>query len=124
VLNLLKTTISLGLWKKMKSFRELIPLLVFRINKIDEIEFSTTEKDQRAFIEGRKEKFKLKNPELAQSIDCKIKVTEIFTLINELEIDIRLRYIMNFFTGIYKATEDFNVYDFIEDDRVPMPEEG
>ena len=108
----------------MKSFRELIPLLVFRINKIDEIEFSTTEKDQRAFIEERKEKFKLKNPELAQSIDCKIKVTEIFTLINELEIDIRLRYIMNFFTGIYKATEDFNVYDFIKDDRVPIPEEG
>lgn len=30
---------------------------------------------------------------------------------NELEIDIRLRYVMNFFKGLYDATEDFNIYD-------------
>ena len=30
---------------------------------------------------------------------------------NELELDIRIRYMMNFFKGIYDASEDFNVYD-------------
>lgn len=36
---------------------------------------------------------------------------------NELEIDIRLRYIMNFFKGLYEATENFTLYEleFSED---------
>lgn len=33
---------------------------------------------------------------------------------NEYEIDIRLRYLMNFFKGLYETTEDFNAYDTIE----------
>ena len=38
---------------------------------------------------------------------------------NELELDIRLRYCMNFFKGIYLATENFNVYDFEIEQQVP-----
>lgn len=30
---------------------------------------------------------------------------------NELELDIRIRYMMNFFKGMYDASEDFNIYD-------------
>ncbi len=36
---------------------------------------------------------------------------------NELEIDIRLRYIMNFFKGLYLSTENFNVYDMLYDEE-------
>ena len=37
---------------------------------------------------------------------------------NELEIDIRLKYIMNFFKGLYETTEDFHVYDTQISDKV------
>jgi len=40
---------------------------------------------------------------------------------NELEIDIRLRYMMNFFKGLYEATESFEDYNKIADDNT---EEG
>ncbi len=30
---------------------------------------------------------------------------------NEFEIDIRLRYIMNFFKGLYETTQDVKAYD-------------
>lgn len=29
----------------------------------------------------------------------------------DLEVDIRLRYMMNFFKGLYKCTQNFNLYD-------------
>lgn len=43
---------------------------------------------------------------------------------NELEIDIRLRYTMNFFKGLYDTSEDFNAYDYpLEDDEKQESEE-
>jgi hypothetical protein len=36
---------------------------------------------------------------------------------NELEIDIRLRYMMNFFKGLYEATESFEDYNKIAEDN-------
>lgn len=33
-------------------------------------------------------------------------------------MDIRLRYIMSFFKGMYEATEDFNVYDYGLEDQM------
>lgn len=53
----------------------------------------------------------MNKPEITLSIQCKIKAIEIFKYMNELEIDIRIRYIMNFFKGLYECTENFNVYD-------------
>lgn len=51
------------------------------------------------------------------TIECKNKATEIFKYMNEMEIDIRLRYLMNFFQGIYEATENVEHYsDPIEDE--------
>ena len=35
VLDTLKTTITLGLWHNINEFRELIPLIIMRITKID-----------------------------------------------------------------------------------------
>ncbi len=35
---------------------------------------------------------------------------------NELEIDIRLRYMMNFFKGLYEATENFDDYNKQEEE--------
>lgn len=62
----------------------------------------------------------MNRPEISKSIDCKIKATEIFREMNEFEIDIRLRYIMNFFKGLYETTEDFNAYDLPIADQI-MP---
>lgn len=53
----------------------------------------------------------MNRPDINKNIQCKIKATQIFKVMNQLEIDIRLRYIMNFFKGLYETTEDFNVYD-------------
>lgn len=59
----------------------------------------------------------MNRPEIALAIECKNKATEIFKYMNEMEIDIRLRYLMNFFQGIYEATENVEVYsDPIEDE--------
>lgn len=35
---------------------------------------------------------------------------------NELQIDIRLRYMMNFFKGLYEATENFDDYNKQEEE--------
>jgi hypothetical protein len=107
VLILLKETIVLGLWEKIEKFRKLIPLIIMRINKIENNKFF--EKEGKASFDisdlrKNKEKLKLNRPELNLMIECKIKATEIFKLMNELEIDIRLRYMMNFFKGLYEAT--------------------
>lgn len=59
----------------------------------------------------------MNRPEIALAIECKNKATEIFKYMNEMEIDIRLRYLMNFFQGIYEATENVEIYsDPIEDE--------
>lgn len=58
-----------------------------------------------------KEGLSFNRPEIALNISSKIKATEIFKYINELEIDIRLRYMMNFFKGLYEATESFEDYN-------------
>ena len=44
VLDLLKTTVTLGLWKSIDQFRELIPLLIMRISKIDSEKLFTPDK--------------------------------------------------------------------------------
>jgi hypothetical protein len=62
-------------------------------------------------VKMNKEGFSFNRPEIALNINCKIKATEIFKYINELEIDIRLRYMMNFFKGLYEATESFEDYN-------------
>ena len=42
---------------------------------------------------------------------------------NELEIDIRLRYMMNFFKGLYEATENFDDYDQVDNEPdIPEPD--
>lgn len=119
VLILLKETIVLGLWESIEQFRKLIPLIIMRINKIENNKFF--EKEGKASFDisdlrKNKEKLKLNRPELNLMIECKIKATEIFKLMNELEIDIRLRYMMNFFKGLYEATESFEDYNKIADD--------
>lgn len=118
VLNLLKETIVLGLWKSIKFFRELSQLLVRKIAKIEsEVFFMAPDsgpgapKNFNDIVAMNKDKLKLNRPEIAKSIECKIIATEIFRDMNELEIDIRLRYVMNFFKGLYETTEDFNIYD-------------
>lgn len=58
-----------------------------------------------------KEGLSFNRPEIGLNINCKIKATDIFKYINELEIDIRLRYMMNFFKGLYEATESFEDYN-------------
>lgn len=57
----------------------------------------------------------MNRPEITLGIQCRILAIEIFKNMNELEIDIRLRYIMNFFKGLYQCTENFNVYDMLYD---------
>jgi hypothetical protein len=52
----------------------------------------------------------MNRPEIALAIQCKIKANEIFKYINEMENDIRLRYMMSFFQGIYEATENVENY--------------
>jgi hypothetical protein len=87
VLNLLKETLVLGLWESIDQFRKLIPLLIMRINKIENSKFF--EKEGKANIDvsdvkKNKEKLKLNRPELNLMIECKIQATEIFKLMNEL----------------------------------------
>lgn len=50
VLDTLKTTIVLGLWNSISQFRELIPLIIMRITKIDRekfFEIEDTENNQK-----------------------------------------------------------------------------
>jgi hypothetical protein len=60
----------------------------------------------------------MNRPEIALAIECKNKATEIFKYMNEMEIDIRLRYLMNFFQGIYDATENVENYSEPIEDEV------
>lgn len=93
-----------------------------RINKIENNKFFEADEQARnryttqEYVNKNKDKLKLNRPELNLIIECKVKATEIFKLMNELEIDIRLRYMMNFFKGLYEATESFEDYNKIVDD--------
>ena len=124
VLNFLKETIILGLWESIDYFRQIIPLLIKNITKIEgNIFFEKYDESAKNRYNGRewvdinKEKLRMNRPEIALQIECKIKATEIFKYMNEMEIDIRLRYMMNFFQGIYEATENFENYSqSIEDE--------
>lgn len=60
----------------------------------------------------------MNKPEITLSIQCKIKAIEIFKYMNDLEIDIRIRYIMNFFKGLYECTQNFNIYDLPLEENV------
>lgn len=60
----------------------------------------------------------MNRPEIALAIKCKIKASEIFKYINEMEIDIRLRFMMSFFQGIYEATENVENYSQSIEDEV------
>lgn len=87
VLNLLKSTIILGLWKSIKSFRELAPDLLLKITKIDnEYFFSANPKAKSAIenVETNKNKLKMNRPEIALSIQCKIRAIEIFKYMYDL----------------------------------------
>jgi hypothetical protein len=53
----------------------------------------------------------MNRPEIVLGIYCKRIAIEIFKYMNEMEIDIRLRYMMNFFQGLYEATENFEIYN-------------
>lgn len=74
----------------------------------------TDKKTPLEVVESNKEGLSFNRPENTLNINCKTKATEIFRLMNELEIDIRLRYMMNFFKGLYEATENFDDYDKLE----------
>ena len=60
----------------------------------------------------------MNRPEIALAIECKNKATGIFKYMNEMESDIRLRYLMNFFQGIYDATENVENYSEPIEDEV------
>ena len=87
------------------------------ITKIGKDKFFSADEDLRSrktvaeIVELNKNFLKMNRPEISKSIECKIKATHIFDEMNDLEIDIRLRYIMNFFKGLYETTEDFHIYD-------------
>lgn len=59
-------------------------------------------------------------PEVALAIECKNKATEIFKYMNEMEIDIRLRFLINFFKGIYDSTENVENYSQKINDTVTV----
>lgn len=67
-------------------------------------------------MQSNKKGLSFNRPENTLNINCKTKATEIFRLMNELEIDIRLRYMMNFFKGLYEATENFDDYNKQEEE--------
>lgn len=89
VLDLLKTTIELGLWSSIDEFRKLIPLIIMRITKIDSEKFfeaTPEEKQGKTSLEivaKKKEYLQRNQPDISRSIDCKIKATEIFKEMNE-----------------------------------------
>ena len=47
VLNLLKKTILLGLWESIEQFRKLIPLIIMRINKIENNKFFEADEETK-----------------------------------------------------------------------------
>lgn len=114
VLLLFKETVTLGLWTSMTQFRRLIPVILMRIVKMDDKRLFNINKNNKTVAEVvaiNKEEHSFNRPENIQNIHCKIKSAEIFKYMNELEIDIRLRYMMNFFKGLYEATENFDDYN-------------
>jgi hypothetical protein len=109
--------VLLGLWESIIQFRKLIPLLIMRIIKIENNKIfdmngdSKKSKTANEVVNMNKDGLSFNRPEISLNINCKIKASEIFKYINELEIDIRLRYMMNFFKGLYEATESFEDYN-------------
>lgn len=90
-----------------------------RIIKIDDNKLFNIYTDKKTpfdVVQANKEGLSFNRPENTLNINCKTKATEIFKVINELEIDIRLRYMMNFFKGLYEATENFDDYNKLEED--------
>lgn len=90
-----------------------------RIIKLDDgrlFNIWTEKKTVREVVALNKEEHSFNRPENTQNINCKVKSTEIFKYFNDLEIDIRLRYMMNFFKGLYEATENFDDYNQPEDE--------
>ena len=136
VLSFLKETILLGLWETIDEFRYIIPLLIKNIIKID-CNFLFEDYDDTAkkryssgkeWVDFRKEGLKKSKPEIALAIECKSKATEIFKYMNEMEIDIRLRFLMNFFKGIYEATENVENYsepiaDEVDEEQLAQEDE-
>lgn len=117
VLDFLKETILLGLWDSIDEFREIVPLLINNITKIECDAFflgydenAKSRYNGKDWVDNNKQSLKMDRPEVNLVIQCKIKATEIFKYINEMEIDIRLRYMINFFQGIYDASENFENY--------------
>ena len=47
VLDVLKKTVSLGLWDKSHQFREIVPLLIMRITKVDKDYFFEASEEER-----------------------------------------------------------------------------
>ena len=118
VLGLFKETVQLGLWESVTQFRKLIPMIIMRILKIENSKLFDMEnaKGRTApeVIKMNKAGLSFNRPEILLNIHAKIKGSEIFKIMNELEIDIRLRYMMNFFKGLYEATESFEDYNQTE----------
>lgn len=75
VLNLLKATVILGLWTTIKSFREIVPLLIRRIAKIEDDTFFTIDppdlikrKTGPEILHMNKEGLSMNRPEIARVI--------------------------------------------------------
>lgn len=80
MLNFLKETILLGLWDSITEFRDIIPLLIKNIIKIEAnvffLDFDETAKKRytgKDWVDINKDKLKMNRPEIALAIQCKIK---------------------------------------------------
>ena len=88
---------------------------IIRISENALLDKKEEDKQSKTFEERllyNKKQLLLNRPEISLIIDCKIKANEIINLMNDLEIDIRLRYVMKFFKGLYQTTENFAEYDY------------
>lgn len=118
-LDLLGITVTLGLWNTVKQFKDLLKALFMKIIKFDNtyIFYNGMEAHMdkgvidktglKAVMGDNKANIKMVKPEMTLAIDCKNKAAEIFSLMIEMETNIRVTNLVLFFKNIYEANEKF-----------------
>lgn len=121
-LDLLRITVTLGLWDEVRQFREILPALFMKIIKFDdnyifkngsEAYLDRQELDKqslKAIVAENKQNIKMIKPEMTLAIDCKNKAADIFNLMIEMETNIRVTNLTIFFKNLYEAKEDYEKY--------------
>lgn len=86
VLLLFKETVQLGLWTSISQFRQLIPMIISKIIKVENAKIFYKDPDNKKtavdIVKDNKEGLSFNRPEILLNIHCKTKAADIFKIMN------------------------------------------